>query len=170
MFSRAWLAILAGSFALWGMSQLGGGPSPTGPGEGGAVSVSPAAASDAVPALAACLEDAASPDPDSREVLPVQRRYRRWCLPLLGGDAFDAFAVVYGERSRAVVSGIVSREARLAVEVAAGPQGTGLDPDVVWAAALVRAASDLRDFERDLSAWFDARVPVGDDGVAARRQ
>ena len=84
---------------------------------------------------------------------------------MLGGEAFDAFAFVYGERSRAVVVAILDREARLAAELAAGPQAGALDPDLVWAAALGRAASDVRAFDAELVAWFDARAPLGDDAA-----
>ena len=168
MFSRTWLAVLAGSVALWGMNQLGGGvPLP----DAGAGGLSPAAAAAAVPGLAACLEEVASPDapapsgppvPDARS---VERRYRERCRPVLGGEAFDAFALVYGERSRAAVAAILDREARLAVELAAGPQAGALDPDLVWAAALGRAASDARAFDAELVAWFDARAPSGRDAA-----
>ena len=172
MFSRTWLAVLAGSVALWGMNQLGGAPLPDA-GAGGLLPApapySPAAA--AVPGLAACLEEVAFPDaaapsgppvPDARS---VERRYRERCRPVLRGEAFDAFALVYGERSRAAVAAILDREARLAVELAAGPQAGALDPDLVWAAALGRAASDVRAFDAELVAWFDARAPLGGDGA-----
>ena len=185
MFSRTWLAVLAGSVALWGMNQLGGGVPLPDAGAGGPLPVpappSPAAAAAAVPGLAACLEEVASSDPPAPSGPPVpdtpsvERRYRERCRPVLGGEAFDAFALVYGERSRAAVAAILDREARLAVELAAGPQAGALDPDLVWAAALGRAASDVRAFDAELVAWFDARAPLGGDaavvvpaGAAAR--
>ncbi len=174
MFSRTWLAVLAGSVALWGMNQLGGGPSLPDPGAG---DISPAralgslAAAAAVPRLAACLDEAASldaaavPGPVVQDVPFVERRYRARCRPVLDGEAFDAFAAAYGERSRAAVAAILEREERLAAELVAGPQAAALDPDAVWAAALGRAALDARAFGAELVAWFDARAPAG--GVEA---
>ncbi|MDE2906652.1 MAG: hypothetical protein OXQ28_11280 [Acidobacteriota bacterium] len=174
MFSRTWMAVLAGSLALWGMSRLGG-VSLSDPG-GGAPPVPPSdssvAAAEAVSALAACLEDIAALDPHAAagsDVLPVAGRYGRWCRPLLDGEAFDAFSVVYGERSRVVVLAILEREQRLAAELAADPRRGTLAPDVIWAAALRRAASDVRAFEVELLAWFDAWSPVRGDGAAAGR-
>ncbi len=171
MFSRTWLAVLAGSVALWGMNQLGGGPSLPDPGAG---SVSPSAwalgssaAAAAVPALAACLDEVATLDaaaaggPVVQDVPFVERRYRARCRPVLDGEAFDAFAAAYGERSRAAVAAILEREERLAVELVAGPQAAALDPDAVWAAALGRAALDARAFGAELVAWFDAMTPAG---------
>lgn len=165
MFSRTWLAVLAGSLALWGMGRLGGVslPEPLGSQPPVLTARSSAAAAEAVPALAACLEDVAALDPDAAagsDVLPVAGRYGRWCRPLLDGEAFDAFSVVYGERSRAVVLAILEREQRLAAELAADPRRGTLAPDVIWAAALRRAASDVRVFDVELSGWFDAWSPV----------
>jgi len=171
VFSRTWLAVLAGSVALWGMNQLGGGPSLPDPGARG---VSPSswalgssAAAAAVPGLAACLDAAAALDagapggPVVQDVPFVERRYRARCRPVLDGEAFDAFAAAYGERSRAAVAAILEREERLAAELVAGPQAAALDPDAVWAAALGRAALDARAFGAELVAWFDARAPAG---------
>lgn len=167
MFSRTWLAVLAGSVVLWGMGQLGGGGSFPDLDPGGLAipaPVSPAAAAASASGLAACLEEAGSLDASAssasgaQDASLVERRYHERCRPLIRGAAFDAFAVVYGERSRAAVAAIVDREARLAAELAAGPQAGALDPDVVWAAALRRAASDVRGFEAELAAWFDARL------------
>jgi len=173
VFSRTWLAVLAGSVALWGMNQLGGAPVPPDPGAGSAPPVrapGPPAAAAAVPRLAACLDEAASldvaavPDPVVRDVPFVERRYRARCRPVLDGEVFDAFAVAYGERSRAAVAAILEREERLAAELVAGPQAAALDPDAVWAAALGRAASDARAFGVELAAWFDARAPAAGAG------
>ncbi len=172
VFSRTWLAVLAGSLALWGMSRLGGVSLPDAVGSEPPVLTarSSAAAAEAVPALTACLEDVAALDLHTAvgsDVLPVATRYGRWCRPLVDGEAFDAFSVVYGERSRAVVLAILEREQRLAAELAADPRGGELDPDVIWAAALRRAVSDVRAFEVELLAWFDTRFPIGGDGAAA---
>lgn len=164
MFSRTWLAVLAGSLALWGMSRLGGVSLPEQVGSEPPVLTarSSAAAAEALPALAACLEDVAALDPDAAgsDVLPVAGRYARWCRPLVDGEAFAAFSLVYGERSRAVVLAILEREQRLAAEVAADPRRGTLAPDVIWAAALRRAAADVRVFDAELSGWFDAWSPV----------
>ena len=174
MFSRTWLAVLAGSVVLWGMGQLGGGASlPDVDADGLALSapVSLSAPAAAVRALAACLDEAASSDAPAPSGPPVpaassvEWRYRERCRPVLGGEAFDPFAVVYGERSRAAVAAILDREARLAAELVAGPQAGTLDPDVVWAAAVGRAASDVRAFDAELVAWFDARAPLGGDAA-----
>lgn len=173
MFSRTWLAVLAGSVALWGMNQLGGAPALPDPGAGGAPAARApgrSAAAAAVPRLAACLDEAASLDaaapggPVVRDVPFVERRYRARCRPVLDGEAFDAFAAAYGERSRAALAAILDREERLAAELVAGPQAAALDPDVVWAAALGRAASDARAFAAELAAWFDARAPAAGAG------
>ncbi|MCY4122852.1 MAG: hypothetical protein OXG72_18235 [Acidobacteria bacterium] len=182
MFSRTWLAVLAGSVVLWGMGQLGGGLFPDSSAGGLAVPapVSPADAAAAPRGLAACLEEVVSPDAaaSSRaapDVAFVERRYRERCRPLLRGEVFDAFAVLYGERARAAVAAILDREARLAAELAAGPQAAALDADLVWAAALGRAASDVRAFDVALDAWFDAwerprsgGAVVSPDGAAGR--
>jgi hypothetical protein len=174
VFSRTWLAVLAGSLVLWGINQIGAGPPSPAPDPGDVppapAPASPSAAADAVPVLAACLDavvalDVAAPaGPGVREVLSVERRYRDHCRPVLDGAAFDAFAVAYGVRSRAVVAAILDREERLAAEVLGGPAAV-LDPDVVWAAALARAASDARAFENELVAWFGARVPASGAAV-----
>ena len=173
MFSRTWLAVLAGSVALWGMNQLGAGPPSPEPDAG---SVSPARASDfssvAVPELAACLDQVVSLDAavSAGSVVQgassVERRYRERCRPGLDGGAFDAFAAAYGERSRGAVALILEREERLAAELVSGPQAGALDPDVVWAAALGRAASDARAFYAELVAWFDTRAPAGGPRVS----
>ncbi|MYD87562.1 MAG: hypothetical protein F4018_00170 [Acidobacteria bacterium] len=173
VFSRTWIAVLAGSVALWGMSRLGDGVSVPDVGAGSVPPVSASGSAATAPGrLAACLEQVASLDGTAAaagsvatDALAVERRYRARCRPLLGGAAFDAFALAYGERSRGVVAAIVEREERLAAELIAGPQGAVLDPDVVWAAALLRAAQDVRGFAAELSAWFDARFPVGADQV-----
>ena len=170
VFSRTWIAVLAGSFVLWGMSRLGGVSvsEPGGDVPSGLTSGSLAAAAEAVPALAACLEDVAALDRDApadAEALSIAGRYGRWCRSLLDAEAFDAFVAVYGERSRMAVLAILEREERLAAELAADPPGVVLDPDVIWAAALSRAASDVRFFEAELSAWFDAWSPPGGDGA-----
>ena len=169
MFSRTWITVLAGSVALWGMSRLGEGVSAPDVGAGSAVPASAHGSAGTAPAgLAACLEEVASLDgPAAPAGSSVVQRYRERCRPLVGGAAFDAFALVYGERSRAVVLAILEREERLAAELIAGPQGAALDPDVVSAAALLRAALDVRAFVAELSAWFDARVPAGDGGPEA---
>ena len=167
MFSRTWLTVLAGSVALWAMNQLGAGFLPPDAGAGGALTVpappSPAAAAAVVEGLASCLEEVALSD--APDAWPVERWYRERCRPVLGGDAFDAFVVVYGERSRTVVAAIVDREARLAAELAAAPNAGALDPDVVWAAAMGRAASDVREFSAELAAWLDARVLLAGDAA-----
>ena len=170
MFSRTWLAVLAGSVALWGMNQLGGGvPLP----DAGAGGLSPAAAGRGGPGTGGV--------PRRGRGARMRRRlrgrpcgtlgrssggYRERCRPVLGGEAFDAFAL----RLRRAVAGGGSprswiREARLAVELTAGPQAGALDPDLVWAAALGRAASDARAFDAELVAWFDARAPSGGDAA-----
>ena len=173
MFSRTWVAVLAGSVVLWGMGQLGGGSFPDSAAVGGLAvpaPVSPAEAAAAARGLAACLEEVVSPDEAAssgavRDVPFIERRYRERCRPLLGGEAFDAFAVVYGERARAAVAAILDREARLAAELAAAPQAAALDADMVWAAALGRAASDVRAFDAELVAWFHAWERPGAGGV-----
>lgn len=174
MFSRTWIAVLAGSVALWGMSRLGEGVSAPDVGSGSVFPASaPGSAATAPAELAACLEQVASlggtaagAGPAAQDGSSVARRYREGCRPLLGGAPFNAFAFAYGERSRGVVAAILEREERLAAELAAGPQGAALDPDVVWTAALLRAALDVRGFADELSAWFDARTSAGGDGVA----
>ena len=167
MFSRTWLTVLAGSVALWAMNQLGAGFLPRDAGADGALAVpappSPAAAAAAVEGLVSCLDEVALSD--ATDGWPVERWYRERCRPALGGDAFDVFVVVYGERSRLVVAGILDREARLAAELAAAPHAGALDPDLVWAAALGRAAFDVREFAAELAAWFDARVALAGDGA-----
>ena len=170
MFSRTWLAVLAGSVVLWGMNRIGAGPSSPVSDAGGVPSArtsgSFSVAAAAVPGLAACLDEVASLDAAApaisgrRETASVERRYRERCRPWLYGAAFDVFAGAYGERSRAAVAAILDREERLAVELVAGPQAAALDPDVVWAAALTRAASDARAFDDALVSWFDARAPA----------
>jgi len=177
VFSRTWLAVLAGSAVLWGMNQLGGvAPLPVPDAGGGPrtrAAGSPAVAGVAVPELAACLDAVASLDavpragPPAQDASSVEGRYRDRCRPVLDGAAFDAFAVVYGERSRAVVTAILDREERLAAELVAGPRAAALDPDVVWAAALGRAASDAQAFHVELVAWFDARAVSGGGAAVA---
>lgn len=176
MFSRTWLAVLAGSFVVWGMNQIGAGPSLPASGTGGAGQVRPLgsspAAAAAVPGLAACLDEVASLDAAAssgsgvQEAPSVERRYRERCRPGLDGAGFGAFAIAYGERSRAAVAAILDREERLAAELVAGPQAAVLDSDVVWAAALTRAASDVRAFDDELAAWFDARAPSSGAAVS----
>lgn len=173
IFSRTWIAVLAGSVALWGMSRLGEGVSAPDVGAGSVFPASEHGSAATAPAgLAACLEDVASlggtagvPGPALQDGSPVARRYRERCRPLLSGAAFDAFAFAYGERSRGVVAAILEREERLAAELVAGLQGAALDPDVVWAAALLRAALDVRGFADELSAWFDEEVSAGGGGA-----
>lgn len=169
MFSRTWLVVLAGSLALWAMNQLGGG-SPlvegiAGPGDppGRPRQWTPESAS-ALAELAACLDGAAAgaraavhADPGYPAGMPaVERWYRERCRVQVYGEFFDAFAVAYGERSRAVVVAILYREEGLAAGVA---EGAALDADVVWEAALSRAAADVLSFRHALLAWFERHAP-----------
>ena len=169
MFSRTWLVVLAGSLALWAMNQLGGG-SPlvegiAGPGDppGRPRQWTPESAS-ALAELAACLDGAAAgaraavhADPGYPAGMPaVERWYRERCRVQVHGEFFDAFAVAYGERSRAVVVAILYREEGLAAGVA---EGAALDADVVWEAALSRAAADVLSFRHALLAWFERHAP-----------
>ena len=172
MFSRAWVAVLAGSVALWTMNELGGG-APLLDGAGGSdrpssrVRAWSSAASSALEDLAACLDRAAAAGRGvgAADVVDgvslVERWYRERCRPGVDGAAFDAFAVSYGERSRAAVFAILNREERLAEEVVAGLQAAVLDPGVVWEAALARAAVDVRSLHGELVAWFEVRAPTG---------
>ena len=166
MFSRTWLTVLAGSVVLWGMNQLGGGFSPPDAGAGALLPVpvppSPAAAAAAVPGLAFVPRRGRG-----RRMRPIRGPWsggtpsavvRCWkATRSMRSSSFTASG-----RGRAVVA-ILDREARLAVELAAAPQAGALDPDLVWTAALGRAASDVRAFEADLVAWFDARASLGGD-------
>ncbi len=169
MFSRTWLVVLAGSLALWAMNQLGGG-SPlvegiAGPGDppGRPRQWTPESAS-ALAELAACLDGAAAgamaavhADSGYPAGMPaVERWYRERCRVQVYGEFFDAFAVAYGERSRAAVAAILYREEGLAAGVA---DGAALDADVVWEAALSRAAADVLSFRDALLAWFERHAP-----------
>lgn len=125
MFSRTWITVLAGSVALWGMSRLGEGV--LGPDVGAGSAVPASAHGSAGTGLRVwrhvwrrSLRLTVRLRPDGSSVV---QRYRERCRPLVGGAAFDAFALVYGERSRAVVLAILEREERLAAELIAGPQG-----------------------------------------------
>ena len=172
MFSRTWLAVLAGSLALWVMNQVGGG-SPFVDGIAGpADSLSrsrqwTAESASALAGLAACLEGAAAgaraaagADSGYPAGMPaVERWYRERCRVQVDGEFFDAFAVAYGERSRAAVAAILDREEGLAAGVAGGAGGAALDADVVWEAALARAAADVRSFRDGLLAWFERHAP-----------
>lgn len=174
MVGRTWFAVLAGSVVLWSVSQIGQGLSPLDPPAAGdffpSATVTARRGADAV---AACLERVASfgvsavADLDPGDDPSVAGRYRRECRPLFRGSGLDVFVFGYGERSRDVVIGIVEREARLAAELVAGPQGATLDPDVVWAAALIRAAADVREFTAELFDWFAARDPADVDQSAS---
>ena len=168
MFSRTWLAVLAGSLALWGMNSLGAGGSLLDVVTGGVRprrAWSPAASAE-VGRLAACLEQAASragaalrEDPLYASRMPaVERWYREQCRPRVDGQAFDDFAVAYGERSRAAAAAILDREEALVAGVLGASGAGGLDPGVVWEAALGRAAADLRTFGDELVVWFEARA------------
>ena len=89
----------------------------------------------------------------------VERWYRERCRVQVDGEFFDAFAVAYGERSRAAVAAILDREEGLAAGVAGGAGGVAFDADVVWEAALARAAADVRLFRDGLLAWFERHGP-----------
>ena len=170
MFSRTWLAVLAGSLALWGMNSLGAGGSLLDVVTGGVVRplrVWSPAASAALGRLAACLEqaapragDASRGDSSYASRMPaVERWYREQCRSRVEGEAFDGFALAYGERSRAAAMAILDREEALVAGVLGAPDAGGLDPGVVWEAALGRAAADLRAFGDELVVWFEARAP-----------
>ena len=183
MFSRTWLAVLAGSLALWVMNQVGGG-SPlvegiAGPGDApGRSRQWTAASASALAGLAACLEGApagarAAVHADSgypAGMPAVERWYRERCRVQVDGEFFDAFAVAYGERSRAAVAAILDREEGLAAGVAGGAGGVAFDADVVWEAALARAAADVLSFRDGLLAWFERHAPsaaaAGDEPVS----
>ena len=183
MFSRTWLAVLAGSLALWVMNQVGGG-SPlvegiAGPGDApGRSRQWTAASASALAGLAACLDGAAAgaraavhADSGYPAGMPaVERWYRERCRVQVDAEFFDAFAVAYGERSRAAVAAILDREEGLAAGVAGGAGGVAFDADVVWEAALARAAADVRLFRDGLLAWFERHAPsaaaVGEEPVS----
>ena len=155
------------------MNQVGGG-SPlvegiAGPGDAPSRSRQwTAASASALAGLAACLDGAAAgaraaahADSGYSAGMPgVERWYRERCRVQVDGEFFDAFAVAYGERSRAAVAAILDREEGLAAGVAGGAGGIAFDADVVWEAALARAAADVLSFRDGLLAWFERHAPA----------
>ncbi len=153
MFSRTWVSVL-GASVLFYLFNAAMRPD--------AGSVPPTSADvlfdDPLEQLAHCLEDVPLRAAEAAAVAvpppSVESLYRASCRSVVTGPSFTPFASRYGDLARDVAAALLRRQEAYARGVLAASDGAGLDPDVVWHAALGRAAVELRAFGADLQRFY----------------